>query len=207
MKRLYRLPSEFRRYTKVGGVLDFAVFDDADGTTDAEIAAIGAALGNPADFDHEALRTLDRRAINRAEFLGDRFDMTKGKLIKRGSWRPTEGKELTDPPLDILDTVKIGSGASGIPVPGAGGEFARAFSQPPYSLRAKPSEVQALFDAIHDFLLPRQEPYRIHDWISTGLPQVSSYFQAGADWWGVFLFTIHHPSQRRLIAIAGSTTD
>ena len=91
--------------------------------------------------------------------------------------------------------------------PGSGGQFAYAFSNPPYGLRARGSEVQALFEEIRDFILPPDERSEILDWTSPRLPEVSAYFSMGIDWWGVFLFTIHVPATGRLTAIAGSTTD
>jgi hypothetical protein len=88
-----------------------------------------------------------------------------------------------------------------------GGQFAYAFSEPPYGLQARPSEVQELFCAIRDFILPRGSEHEISDWSSPRLTEASDYFTAGMDWWGVFLFTVYLPTLRRLTAIAGSTTD
>lgn len=207
MERLHKLPSAFARYHKIGGVLDFAVFDDAGDSEEEAVAAIRTALGDPADFKADVLRSLGHRPIYRAEFLGDHYDLAHRKLVKRGSWITADGKRLVDPSLDTLDKSKIEAGGCGIPMPGEGGEFARAFIDPPYPLDAKPSEVQALFDQVHDFLMPKDEPYQILDWASPRLPEVSRYFLPGMEWWGVFLFTIYQPQGRRLIAIAGSTSD
>ncbi|WP_331013459.1 hypothetical protein [Sphingomonas sp.] len=201
------LPAAFARYSKVGGVLEFAAFDDAEDSDDEAITAIRAALGEPSDFDAEALRAIGNRDLFRADFLGDRCDLASRKLIRRGTWRTTDGKELVDPPLVTLDKIRISTGGVGMPLPGDGGDFARAFAEPPYGLKAQPSEVQALFDEIHDFLLPRRELHLIRDWASPRLPEVSCYFRHGMEWWGVFHFTIYQPLRRRVIAIAGSTTN
>jgi hypothetical protein len=113
---------------------------------------------------------------------------------------------LVNPRLRQLDDLVMAGGVE-IPDPGGGGQFAYAFSWTPYGLHAKPREIQQLFDAITDFVLPPGADHEIWDWASPRLPEVSQYFEAGMDWWGVFLFTIYVPSLRRLTVIAGSTTD
>lgn len=207
MQRLHRLPSPFQRFSKIGGVLDFGVFDETDGTEAEIIEAVGATLGKVRRFDGERLIELGGRAIFEPALLGDWFDVESGTLIKRGDWRTADGRELQNPKLTSLGGVKIMSGASPIPEIGAGGQLAFAFTCPPYSLRAKPPEVQDLFDAIIAFLLPRGLQHEIRDWSRPALVEVSDYFEAGAEWWGIYLYTIRTPELRRLTVIAGSTTD
>lgn len=207
MKRLHALPAAFKRFQKIGGVLDFGVFDECDGT-DAEIVeAIKASLRHARRFDGGRLIELGSRECFKEKLLGDWYDPSNESLVKIGHWRTSDGRELKDPSFKALESVKLTGGAGAIPDVGAGGQLAFAFSQPPYSLQAKSREVQELFDAILAFVLPPGASYVIKDWSRPELVEVSDYFEAGADWWGVFLFTIHVPGMNRLTVIAGSTTD
>ncbi len=211
MERLLTLPAAFDRYTSIGGVLDFALFDDSDGSEAEVLTAIEqclrTALPEDAPFDREALRQSGSRVIGQAEFLGDHFDAEAGQLLKRGSWTLANGMELEDPLLVDLQGHSITNGSMGLPNVGSGGQFALAFSEPPYGLQADPVEVQHLFDSIRSLILPGHAETEIRDWTSTDLPEVSAYFDAGMEWWGVYLFSLHTPQTRRLTVIAGSTTD
>lgn len=207
MQAIRKLPKAFERYRKKGGVLDFSVYEDADGT-DAEILpAIEQSLRHARTFDAEKLRLLGARRIKEKAFFGDWYDRGSGLLLMRGSYSTADGRTLESPKLKTLDGIKILGGASNVPSPGSGGEFAYAFSRPPYSLRGKPSETQAIFEEIRDFILPPLAWSDIRDWSSPLLPEVSDYFAAGMKWWGVFLFSIHIPAFRRLTIIAGSAAD
>jgi hypothetical protein len=73
--------------------------------------------------------------------------------------------------------------------------------------RAPPDEVQTVFEEIKEIMLPPKRHCEIADWSNERLPEVSDYFEDGMDWWGVFLFSMHVPSMRRLTIIAGSATD
>ncbi|MGO1078829.1 hypothetical protein [Inquilinus sp. CA228] len=191
----------------MGGVLDFAVFEESLGTEEELFEAVAAALGRRASFDADRLRSLGGRPIDERMFFGDWHDHESGALLRLGQYVTAEGKHLQDPKLLALDRVHIVSGAAMHPEPGAGGQFAYAFSRPPYPLRAKPRQVQAVFDVIRGFILPPGHDSEILDWSSPHLPEVSDYFEAGMDWWGVFLFSIRTPTLQRLTVIAGSTTD
>lgn len=205
MRRLDKLPPAFKRYAKVGGAFDFAVFDEAGGSEAEAIEAIRRLLGD--DLDETALRAAGHRRIRLAEFLGAHCHPENRKLIKRGTWRTTDGQELVDPPFKKVERLVLSGGGYAIPLPGEGGQFARAFVEPPYGLDASPREIQELFGEILGFLLPPDEPHHILDWASPSLAEVSLRFEAGMEWWGAFLFTIHQPERGRLIAFAASTTD
>ncbi|MGG6898928.1 hypothetical protein [Rhizobium sp. BR 315] len=207
MNQTDKLPSAFECFRKMLGVLDFVVFEDADGTDEEILSAIPQALQPSSTIDIEKLRLLGRRCISDKEFFGDWYDLDGGQLLKLGRYRTSDGSELHNPILNTLDNVNITSGGGGLPEVGAGGQFAYAFSWTPYSLRARPSEVQTAFEEIRDFILPPLQTSEIFDWSNVRLPEVSDYFDAGADWWGVFLFSVYIPSLRRLTIIAGSTTD
>ncbi len=201
------LPPAFAAFDKMGGALGFAVFEQADGTEDEALTAIRMAMRGCHGFEAGRLRELGYRFLKRQAFLGDWYDDDRRLLVKRGSWSLADGREMENPPLRSVDRLKIVSGSSRIPDVGCGGQFAYAFSQPPYSLNARPSEVQNVFDAIIDSVMPPDHRASIRDWSHPALPEVSDYFDAGAEWWGVFLFSIYVPDLRRLTIIAGSTTD
>jgi len=109
--------------------------------------------------------------------------------------------------LEKLEGVKITPGAAPSPQAGVGGQFAYAFSRPPYGLKGRPSEVQAVSEEIRDFLLPPGQRSETCDWSSPQLPEVSDYFIAGMEWWGVFLFSIYIAEIERLSIVTDSTTD
>ena len=183
-------------------MLEFAVFDDANGDPDEAVSAICEALpgANP-----DALKEIGPWEIDDARLYGRWFE--DGSLLKIGC--KNESGELINPRLrDLGDQLLLAVPSGGpIPHPGSGGEFAYAFSDPPYGLRARAQEVQDLFDEIRDFIMPPGTAHRILDWTSADLPKVHSYFEAGMEWWGVFLFTIYAPACRRLTVILGSATD
>ncbi|HEX8654378.1 MAG TPA: hypothetical protein VF693_04045 [Allosphingosinicella sp.] len=203
MHKIEKLPPAFKRHRKMGGVLDFAIFEDADGGEEEILSAISAAYG----FDTEKLRTLGSRQINDRAFFGDWYDRETGSLIQRGSWATADGRKLENPPLKTTEGMQLVSGAAPCPEAGSGGQFAYAFLSPPYPIRARPREVQAAFEEIRDFILPPLHWHEILDWTSPRLGEVSDYFRMGMEWWGVFLFSIHVPALRRLTIIVGSATD
>jgi hypothetical protein len=207
MRRLPKLPPAFERFNRIGGALEFAVFEGADGSEEQILEAMSTALPYRKRFSPERLRSLGYRRINERMFFGEWYDRSSGQLLKHGDYRTDDGRELKNPKLAELEGVKLMSGASPGPEPGAGGQFAYAFSNPPYSLHARPREVQALFDEICGFILPPLQWSEILDWSSPRLPDVSDYFEMGMEWWGVFLFSIHVPALERLTIVAGSTTD
>ncbi len=99
--------------------------------------------------------------------------------------------------------VKIMSGGSAAPKP-AGSSPTLSPVRPIRSTPARRSS--AVFDEIW-ISYYRRTASEILDWSDARLPEVSDYFDDGAEWWGVFLFSVHIPSMRRLTIIAGSTTD
>lgn len=207
MERLAKLPPAFGRFGKIGGVLDFAVFESAEGGDEEILEAVGLALPNGKRFDPGRLRQLGYRRIEPRVLFGDWYDRGSGHLLRRGDFGTEDGRALKDPALVALDRETILSGGGVLPEAGAGGQLAYAFANPPHSLDTPGSEVQALFDEICGFILPPLHWSEIFDWTSPRLPEVSDYFEAGMEYWGVFLFSIHVPALQRLTIIAGSTSD
>jgi hypothetical protein len=206
MRPVEKLPAPIRRYQEIGGALDFALFEECGGTEEEILSAVPRALGGRYAFDKETLRELGGRPIDERAFFGDHYDPESGALLRLGH-HVGGGRVLRDPRLRDLDGVRLLSSSMPLPEPGEGGGFAYAFSSPPHGLDAGPGEVQDLFDAIVRIILPDGTERTLLDWTSPRLPEASDYFEAGMEWWGVFLFTLHLPALRRLAVIAGSTTD
>src|SRR5215475_1219149 len=119
MERVLPLPPAFGRFRAMGGVLDFAVFRDADSTQEEILSAVPQALYG-CTYDREKLRSLGGRRITERTFFGDWYDYERGLLLitehdVSGTWTTTDG------------------------------QFAYAFLHPPYGLHPKPQpdEVQA----------------------------------------------------------------
>jgi hypothetical protein len=200
MQALPELPDPLPRYQAAGGMLDFTFFAGAPPGEAAAREAIARALPPPLDQDR-----LHPRPVTEAGLFGDWFDPASGALVQRGEYTMPDGRLLRDPPLHRLGEQRPRHGSHGIPAPG--GQLAYAFGWPPYGLSCGPAETQALFDATRALLLPPGEAATILDWSDPALPEACAYFAAGAEWWGVFLATIHLPARGRLVVIAGSATD
>jgi hypothetical protein len=207
MRPVDKLPPSFQRYQDFGGVLDFAVFEDAQGTEDEVLEAVPSALSGHRSYDPSRLRALGGRRIDERQFFGKWYDCDSGDLIKRGSHKTADRRALEDPKLRETHGVKLIFSGWDAPDPGESAGFAYAFSLPPYPLWLRPAELQELFDEIVRFILPGGCEATILDWTNPYLPEVSDYFEDGMEWWGVFLFSIHIPAIQRLTIIAGSTTD
>jgi hypothetical protein len=204
MRIVGNLPAAFERFTQIGGALHFVVFEDAHGGDAEALTAIASSVPGWCTNSSE---TLINRQIGRLAFFGDWYDAATGSLLKIGEYTDSEGKVIVNPKLRDLRGVRHVSGGGPIPAIGTGGQFAYAFSWTPYGLRTTPEEVQELFDQITEYILPTNLDHQILDWSGGHLSEMSPWFAAGMEWWGVFLFTILVPKIQRLTVIAGSTTD
>lgn len=198
-------PHFFSQYYEMGGVIDFHVFEDVVALN--EDVCLEAIATSVPGLDREKLRAISCRPVDAQAFFGDWYDINKGALIRRGTWRTEDGRTLENPVLTDLDGLRISGGGVEIPAAGSGGQFAYAFVNPPYDLGASPKEVQRVFDSVRRFLLPPHTSHEILDWSDPRLPEAAEYFEAGMEWWGVFLFVVFIPEFQRLVVISASTTD
>ena len=205
MLRRDTLPAAFDRYARMGE-LEFALFDDADGTPEQIVDAVRQALPPSASLDGARLLQLGSRVIDQRTFYGDCLSADGRDLIRRGIWHTADGQHLTDPTFRQLAGLQVVRGGGSRPAPGTGGNFALGFSQPVHG-PGDPPAMQELFDAIRAVLLPPATPAEIRDWASPHLNEVSDYFAAGMEWWGVYLFSIYLPEWRQLAIVLGSATD
>ncbi len=205
MKQVADLPAIFARYVEADGVLQHYIFENAGSD---EAAARAAILACVPTIDATGLGKLASRQINRAQFLGSWCPQSEETLVFNGSIQLSDGRFHTSPTYDEIGDQKTGSSAfsrSGEPCDG--GDYAYAFAVTPYGLKASHREIQSMFSSVMEIILPRDEEAVILDWASPTLVEVAPFFRHGAQWWGVFLFTIQIPRLRKLIVIAGSTTD
>lgn len=207
MQIVNELPTAFATYKKMGGCLDFTFFDEVANDLESQVSGISKAISSRSDFDRTKLESISHRFINENQLLGDWYDRRSGDLLSLGDFNMENGEVLRNPRLKDLNHANVKSSAGQIPDVGSGGQLAYAFSQPPYRLQASSSQIQAAFDQIKDFILPAMERCEIIDWSDPKLPEVSSYFNAGSEWWGVFLFSVYVPTSRKLSVILGSTSD
>lgn len=197
----------FKPYYEMGGVLQFVVYDGARDAEKDSLAAIHDGLANTGSLNESAFEKLKSRQISPVQFFGDWYDSTDGNLIKLGNITTIDGQNFTNPKLLSLEKLQVkSSGSPGVEV-GAGGQFAYAYLNPPYGLSASPAKIQKTFDDIRETILPEGHAAIILDWTSPSLNEVSNYFEAGKEWWGIFLFSIYIPDLKRLTIIAGSATD
>jgi hypothetical protein len=141
MRKVLSLPPAFDRFKAMGGALDFAVFEDADGTTEEILSAVPHVLHKSNSYDHEKLRLLGSQRITEQIFFGDRYDYATGLLLLIRGGLPSDGP----------------------------GQFSYAFSNPPYTLTVRRSgEVQTVFNEIQYFIiLPAEQVCEIADWSNT----------------------------------------
>ncbi|PLK25753.1 hypothetical protein [Novosphingobium sp. TH158] len=204
-------PSEIWRYEEAGGVIHHSFFFDADGDDESLYAAITWHLARLIDheygtgwLDSRKLPALEREVIDRRTFLGDYYDMEREALIWPGTGLTESGEMVADPLWDATDPLKLKHYE---PDSVWNGNYSYAFAHAIHPLQMPKLEVQILFRQIVAMLLPYSGDEIITDWSSKALGGVCEHFLAGLEYWGVFLFTIHHPSTRRLIVISASTTD
>jgi len=181
MKQVADLPAIFARYDEAGGVLQHFLVENAGADEAAARAAIVACVPT---MDAAGLAILESRRIDRQQFLGRWCRPPDDELVGLDS----SGMFLPDTPYD-------------------GGNYAYAFAFTPYGMKASPADIQSMFSEMMEIILPRNEEATILDWASPKLVDVAPLFRWGAEWWGVFLFTIQFPRLRKLVVIAGSTTD
>lgn len=199
MHRVAILPTSMARFHEIGGVVEFASFEDASGDPDEALNAICEVVPH---IDKERLRAIGFRQVDDKQFYGDRYELETHSLLTDEflSGAPTRRR------FREIGDARANSGGS-IPEAGAGGQFAFAFVAPPYTLTGTANEIQNLFDKIMHFILPTGVGHEILDWTSADLPKASPYFEDGMEWWGVFLFTLYVPEYRRLTVAWASTTD
>lgn len=137
------------------------------------------------------------RQITVADFVGPLFDAPSRRLLLRGRTRSHLNDYFLADDEERPDTVRQ--------VPHYANEgFAYAFTEPPYSMSGTRNEINALFLSLNTLLFNDfQDALVIYQWSTDW----STYFDAGHEWWGAFLWTVHNPKAHFMIGVGASTTD
>jgi hypothetical protein len=215
-----------RQFDEAGGIVDFLVFEpelpndlSVESHRDAAIAGMAILQGrleqraalaadelglSPADLLKSHLQLENREQLqgwrlDHVEFLGTRYDVTRGGLIVRGK-APFHNAYFfyADKAIraNIIPHERVDSGI------GAG--YAYAFSDTPHGVSLPHNELARLFERMNQHILGGVSAESvIYQWATAWW----SYFDAGEEWWGSFLWTLANPGLSRIAVIAASTTD
>ncbi|WP_158702964.1 hypothetical protein [Allosphingosinicella vermicomposti] len=154
------------------------------------------------------LDTMIGSPIDRLNFLGEWYDPASNGLILRGSGEIEGMGRRTNPRYSELEVRRrFPSGWSPEHPSHDMGNYAYAFSQPPLGLLSGYAVVEAMFREINDLILQPGDRHRIRNWSGYDLTRLSDYFNAGAEYWGTFLFTIVNEPSGRLVVISASASD
>ncbi|MCQ4166324.1 hypothetical protein [Tahibacter harae] len=136
--------------------------------------------------------------LDTAEFLGPLCDLARGALLLRGEENP--GRD----DLYWYGDAEIAANRVRAPELRGDGGLAYAYLYPPYNLHADNAVRNGLFFELLDHLIGgRRGDYVIRRWSAAS----SNYFDAGREWWGTYFWTVYPHGTRRIVGIAGSSTD
>lgn len=197
-------PRIFKSFADMGGVLCHWVFDDADGDHETLKLAISECIP---DARENILAKINPKRVNRSEFLGEWYSEINMSLIMKGSVRMGNGEELEDPSYEDLGVRPILNRVSFLGEVGDPQGYAYAFARPPYGLQASLPEVNRLFRSVLSVVMPDHCQVECFDWTCASLEALSTFFDDGAEWWGIYLFTAYVPEMRQLTVMAASATD
>lgn len=184
-----------KRYSDVGGVLDFVLLESVEQSC-AENRHRSAALAGIAAIDAR----LADWATNHAS------DDTPAEEFFRVHWDEAKltGKHVSFSEFwgaDDVTAKPIASNAWSFSIPSG---YKTAFFLPPHALRGSFEETLKLFEAIsHRVLGSRPEEAEVYSWSTDW----SNYFDAGHEWWGSFLWTVQPTNSNRITVIGASSTD
>jgi hypothetical protein len=121
--------------------------------------------------------------ISLERFLGQAYEIEQQKTVSVWN-KNADGSEIS----------KIGSTKG----------YAEAFSHTPYNVQMKLEDINTLFEDINNAAFGGlRQDLEVYEWSNDW----STYFDAGNEWWGSFLWTVKHPTQNVIVAIGASTTD
>ena len=181
-----------KRFTDAGGVLHFVFFDCSEET------------------ENVFTETTHREAVIAGMYvLRERFGAytkitaVKPRITQESVWRfEVDSSKLST--LSGRRISKVEFFGDGIRERWAGSGFAYAFTDTPYGLWIKAPEVDRLFEDVCSTVLGSvTDDTIIFEWPTDW----SSFFDAGHEWWGSFLWSLGQPAAGRIIVIAASTTD
>tara|TARA_A100000171_G_C2126521_1_gene143876 strand:- start:766 stop:1383 length:618 start_codon:yes stop_codon:yes gene_type:complete len=191
-----------------GGVLDIEIspYSNAYSLKHAQNVLVEEFLRkwDNGQYDWDKLRR-SRVALSPDQFFGCFFDFELRKPLIRG----VSSSHLNH--YFLYDTLESVSNIMNYRIeelsrkfgPNAGG-YSYAFLEPPSTLSLGNSILDKgeFFLTFSEYLFSDFEQIQVFDWDTS-----HSYFDAGHEWWGSFLWTIYNPIKRWNILIAASATD
>ncbi len=193
-------------YNKNGGVIDFislecepvddpsyALYEHA---VQLALQAIGQRTDRPIDADYTRMKG---HKINIKDFVGSQFSFERNALIVKGKTESHLNDYFVAGDAETASNVVLVSHGEFI----ADG-YAAAFADPPYPMKLDAIDLNKLFLQINEMLFGGlSASLEIFDWSGTW----SRYFEAGAEWWGAYLWTVFNKDSHQLVTIGASTTD
>ncbi len=207
IRKLHKeLKSLLKFYASKGGVIDYVCLEtepgDAPGYELYESAVklalkqIGEDNKHQVDADYTSMKG-HKITIN--QFIGSHFSFERNALIVRGKTSPHLNDYFIAGDAETPSNVVHISQGDYI-VDG----YAAAFADPPYNMQLDAVNLNHLFLQINDLLFGgNSSSLEIFDWSGTW----SSYFAAGAEWWGAYLWTVFNKDTFQFVTIGASTTD
>lgn len=193
-------------FSNAGGVVDFLLFACTETTEDVE-----------AEATHREAIVASMSALQSRHGAYTKITSLKPRIVKESVWRV----QIDSSKVSSLVGKRISASQflgeryhqdrGGLVVPGSGplGDradmgFAYAFSDPPYPIRLSARELGELFEEIKVTMLGGiTDGSVIYQWPTDW----STYFDAGREWWGSFLWSLARPATNSIAVIAASTTD
>jgi hypothetical protein len=196
-----RLNKALERFGSANGVVDHLAFacEDLAGPAGHELVAREMArFLLMSSEEEERARDPDATRGERVSLeavLGARFDLAGRRLLF-----PSAHGLLPPAEAEAVRAATNGWGSSDFE------GYARAFSDPPYGLSIRSLvKIERLFLDMWRELIGSFEPaeVEVYSWTT----EQWSYWDAGREWWGSFLWTVRPPGDRPWVGIAASATD
>ncbi len=208
--KIIKLPKKYKSllhfYASKGGVIDYICLESEPGDTPGyelyesavklALSVIEQETNHPLDADYTHMKG---HKITLEQFVGSHFSFERNALVVRGKTSPHLNDYFiagdAETPSKI---VRISEGdylADG---------YAAAFANPPYPMQLDATNLNQLFIQINgSFFGGLIASLEIYDWSGTW----SKYFEAGAEWWGAYLWTVFNKDTHQLVTIGASSTD
>src|SRR5262245_48110627 len=107
MHRVDPLPASINRFHEVGGEVQFAVFDDADGDPDTVFRVLCETVPIT---DVDALRAIGFRRLDDVDFYGEWYEAETDSLLLVGAWDGERGQLINPRLRDLPDRRLVGGG-------------------------------------------------------------------------------------------------
>jgi hypothetical protein len=201
-----QLKSLLEKADQAGIVIDYILIDCESAETNAEThrnAAIFALQVLAARLDAYFEPILQARSEKREKYFQIKVNPEKAQG-ERISLEQLLGRAYDMQQQKIVSVWKENTDGSRVSKTGSTQGYAEAFSDTPYNVQMKLEDINTLFEDINNAAFGGlRQDLEVYEWSNDW----STYFDAGNEWWGSFLWTVKHPTQKVIAAIGASTTD